>query len=208
MRRQKNSKAAGCSEADDPCKSGSLPSNPTLEDIVRDYRKRHGPLAKEEGDLFRNCPSLGRAIEYAGAAQDGNGRRFDHQRRITQTALSASTAKLRRSTKQIESARSFADLHEILEEILRPIFGIGDLYIYDTAVRLGLKLGLAPSRVYLHAGTREGAKALGLHTRQGTLAVDQLPKKLRKLTAGELEDVLCIYKKVLKDALAREVNDD
>jgi hypothetical protein len=205
MRRKRKPESPGCSSMIDQCRAASLPSNPTLGEIVRDYRKRHKPVANYESDLFRNCPSLGRAIEYAGSAEDGVGRRFDHQRRITQTAIAESLARLRRSTQGIRGCRSFTELHELLEEVFRPIFGIGDLYIYDTTVRLGLKLGLVPDREYLHAGTREGAKNLGLDVGHGPLTVDRFPSSLRKLSAGELEDVLCIYKKHLKGALAREV---
>jgi hypothetical protein len=203
-RRGETSKTVISNDTDGPCQPGPLPKNPTFDDLIRDYRARHEPVARDEGNLFRSCPSLGRAIEYAGAAKDDKDLRFDHQRRIIQPAISESLAKLRRSAQRIENCRSFAELHAHIEDFLRPIYGIGDLYIYDTAVRLGLKLGLAPERVYLHAGTREGAKNLGLDVRRGPLTIDVFPEKLRKLTAGELEDVLCIYKDDLKGALARE----
>ncbi|MEK7411500.1 MAG: hypothetical protein AAB327_09000, partial [Actinomycetota bacterium] len=37
---------------------------------------------------------------------------------------------------------------------------LGPLYVYDTALRIGAKKGQMPKVVYLHAGTREGAKKL------------------------------------------------
>ncbi len=66
----------------------------------------------------------------------------------------------------------------------------GKLAIYDTVIRLG---------VYLHAGTNEGARALGLDTRRGILEPKELPTPFRSLEPWECEDFLCIY----KDELAK-----
>lgn len=185
------------------CEPGALPENPSFSDIVRDYRRRHQQNADDERATFLDCPSLGLAIEYAGSAENGNGRRFDHQRRITSAAINESLPTLRRAIKQIEKCTTFSELHKLLEELLTPIHGIGKLYVYDTSARLGTKLGLQPDRIYLHAGTRVGAKNLGLDVRRGSVAVDELPSQLRDLTAGELEDLLCIYKDHLKGAMTR-----
>ena len=66
--------------------------------------------------------------------------------------------------------------------------------VYDTVLRIGAKLDLFPDRVYLHCGTREGARALGLKWRDPWLKVDELPRELRRLKPHEIEDFLCIYK--------------
>ena len=75
--------------------------------------------------------------------------------------------------------------------------------MYDTALRIGAKLGVAPVRVYLHTGTREGAKRLGIETKGvSALWPSELPEALRELEPYEVEDVLCIYKdKFLADVL-------
>ena len=53
-------------------------------------------------------------------------------------------------------------------------------------------LSLSPDHVYLHAGTRKGAQALGL---QGaTVHKNDLPPEFRRLSPAEIEDCLCIYK--------------
>jgi hypothetical protein len=48
--------------------------------------------------------------------------------------------------------------------------------------------------VYLHAGTRRGARALGLDHGSDSVSPNQLPPALRRLQPHEVEDVLCIYK--------------
>ena len=55
-----------------------------------------------------------------------------------------------------------------------------------------------PDRVYLHSGTREGARALGLAAERSFLPMDELPPELRRLKPREVEDLLCIYKGELK----------
>lgn len=81
------------------------------------------------------------------------------------------------------------------------LHGIGELTVYDTALRIGAKLGLLPKKVYLHAGTRAGARALGLNWKATSLAVRELPSELLTLTPHEIEDCLCIFKDKLKRAV-------
>jgi hypothetical protein len=113
-------------------------------------------------------------------------------------ALDAATARLRQA--HLQTARSFADLIARVATTVRPVRGIGELYIYDTALRLGAHLRLLPDDVYLHAGTRRGAKALGLDHRSDSIPPRQLPPALQRLRPHEVEDVLCIYKDWLRKA--------
>jgi hypothetical protein len=65
----------------------------------------------------------------------------------------------------LQRCRDFDDLLILLEETVGEISDIGPLYEYDTALRIGSFLDRQPERVYLHAGTREGAKIFGLDGR-------------------------------------------
>jgi hypothetical protein len=76
----------------------------------------------------------------------------------------------------------------------KPIKGLGELYAYDTAYFIGAHLDLTPEKVYLHAGTRKGAQALGFSGGLAYLMPSQLPVELHILTPYEMEDFLCIYK--------------
>jgi hypothetical protein len=53
----------------------------------------------------------------------------------------------------------------------------------------------------VHAGTRDGARALGLNAQRHALEMSELPPAIRKLTAREAEDLLCIYKSKLRDSV-------
>jgi hypothetical protein len=86
----------------------------------------------------------------------------------------------------------------LAERTAKGIGGIGELTIYDTAHRIGAYLRLAPENVYLHAGTRQGAKALGFKGSWASIPRREFPKALSRLRANEIEDCLCIYKNNLR----------
>jgi hypothetical protein len=74
---------------------------------------------------------------------------------------------------------------------------MGELVVYDTALRIGARFGLEPEKVYVHRGTRDGVRKLGLDARRETIEMDELPAPIRRLTPREAEDFLCIYKDTL-----------
>jgi hypothetical protein len=80
--------------------------------------------------------------------------------------------------------------------IIGGIAGIGDLARYDIAHRIGSYLNLQPELIYLHTGTRDGARVLGLHGE--TVDRSRLPRALNRLDPAEIEDFLCIYREELR----------
>ena len=164
----------------------------TLDEIVRHYIRYHRPCAKAEIDYFAALPSVAEAKRRAGWAERPDGKRHPHQARITGTALRRTSDQLARL--RVQRCGSFEELHGLLEETIGGSRGVGALTVYDTALRVGAKLGLSPRRVYLHAGVRKGAAALGLGRGRDYLRPDELPAAFRPLAPREIEDSLCIYK--------------
>jgi hypothetical protein len=113
--------------------------------------------------------------------------------------LATAARELRRA--RLERATSFDDLHERVGAAIGSLQGIGELTVYDTALRIGAKLGHLPKAVYLHAGTRAGARALGLDWKAEVLPIRAFPAELRVLAPHEIEDCLCIFKDRLKKAV-------
>lgn len=169
----------------------------TLEELIDEYRRHE--CETDETATFASMPSLDYAIERAGMAENDNGKRYSHQYRLKRVNMAKATEKLRGRTAELATCESFDALHGLLCGITNGISGLGPLYAYDTARRLGAKLRIEPQRVYLHAGTRKGAKALGLDYRQASLPMTDFPASLRVLPPDMLESFLCIY----KDKLAR-----
>lgn len=188
--------------ATEPCGTGDtccppLPPGPldTFEAIVRDYIRRYRPRSDADVRFMRGCASLEEALDVAGLCRNADGKRHGHQRRIPEAVLRK--ARLRLGKADPRRASSFADLHNLVEHTIRPIRGIGPLAVYDITHRLGCYLGLEPEEVYLHAGTKVGANALGF-ARARTLDPADLPRAFRRLRPHEIEDCLCIYKDELR----------
>jgi len=172
----------------------------SLKAIARSYIHKIRPKAKAELGWFRQQPTLSAAIEYAALATNSRGKRYSHQRRLRKATLEKARHVLLHNSKAIAQSRSFDDLFALIDKMLGPISGIGELYVYDTSLRVGAKLGLLPEKVYLHAGTRVGAQTLGADHKAKTLEVSALPLEFRQLEPHEIEDVLCIFKGDLKTA--------
>lgn len=178
--------------ADRGCRApNDLQAGCSLRDIVHDYIARKRVVACAGADRFRRAASLQDAVAMATASTDERGKRHPHQRRIPGASLKVMHRRV--SALDLLRLKSFDDLHEAILNATASIRMIGPLTVYDVATRIGAYLKLAPKHVYLHAGTRVGAKALGLGTGSRIEHAD-LPPEFGLLTPAECEDVLCIYK--------------
>jgi hypothetical protein len=183
---------AGCAPVGHGCVPRHRGTPSGLAAIVRSYRAQCARRALAELETFGAEPSLSSAVRRASFATTPDGKRYHHQRRLSTATLEALHALLRRAP--LARCRSFHELHTMVRRVIGPVPGVGRLMIYDTALRIGAKLGLEPERVYLHAGTRDGARNLGLDWRAESVEMKELPAELRRLKAHQVEDVLCIYK--------------
>lgn len=181
-----------------PCGKGPLNTRRNLSAIVRSYTIYNRPRSLEELKHFQRMQSLAHAIESAAWAKGPCGKRFDHQRRLTRKALNRSRALLLGVAPKIARCESFDELHTLVLDTVGAVDGIGELYVYDTSLRIGAYLNTLPLRVYLHAGTRQGAKALGIASKGFSVSVEELPLVLRELDPHEIEDLLCIYKEEIR----------
>lgn len=174
-------------------------SDPVLRsyaDVVRDYQMTYRQRAADTLRFYAAQRTFADTVRLAILAQTADGKRQSHQRRIPGRVLRRAHAKLRRCN--LRGCQSFHDLHQMIDSAIRSIPGVGELVVYDTARRIGVHLGQEPRMVYLHAGARVGARALGLGAGKKVLEVQEFPMAFRCLTAGDIENCLCIYKKDLR----------
>lgn len=167
----------------------------TLAALVADYIRRYGSRHRTEFAWYTRLP-LAEAVRVAALSTTEDGKRHPNQRRIPGPVLAAGARLL--GTMDLSRIRSFDELHDLIAKAARRVPGLGAVWTYDVATRIAAKLKLDPQRIYLHAGTRAGAKALGLPTRAGVLEMSDLPHEIRRLTPGQAEDFLCIYKDELR----------
>lgn len=168
-----------------------------LEAIVRAYREKKESNEDRYWQYYHTRRSLTDAITKAAMAELPSGKRFSHQRRIPRAVLIKMKDTLVAAQGSLSACKTFDELLELIDRLTRNITGIGNLTVYDTAHRLGAYLNLRPEFVYLHAGARTGAKALGLDHRANKLPLNAFPKALHQLRPEQIEDCICIFKKEL-----------
>ena len=164
----------------------------SYRDVVNAYIRDYREAATAELKFFRKQVPLAKAIHFAALAIMRDGKRHPHQRRLPASVLRAAERRLTAVARLLRECHSFAALHEVVRAEIGTIHGVGRLTVYDVATRIGAYLRLEPEVVYLHAGTSEGAKALGLNGGE-TLAPTALPPAFQILRPREMEDCLCVY---------------
>jgi hypothetical protein len=175
-------------------------------DVALHYLRERAPQVEVEMEWFASQSlTLPEAIERACASICDSGLLHSHQWRPFQRwprAPKTAIDLLKPQASRIAAARNFDDdLHPFICVKLASVPGIGLLAYYDIAHRIGgwLRPKLEPTEVYLHRGTRAGAKAvLGRRANRDRVPMRAFPESLRSLlTAAQLEDVLCIYRGTL-----------
>lgn len=165
-----------------------------VEDAVNDYIARVRPQVEREFRHFQVLRSDEEAIARAALARLPNGKRHPHQYRIPSDSLKQSRDLLLANLSALRAATNFDELFDLVNALIPRIPKIGELAVYDTALRIGARFGLEPTKVYVHAGTRIGARALGFDNHRKVIDMDELPEPIRRLSAREAEDLLCRYK--------------
>lgn len=165
-------------------------------EVVRHYCANYRDNASDDLAFYAGQPSLSKAVELAALSRTCDGKRQSHQRRLSASTLRRAHAEL--DQRNLKACRSFDELFRAVDEAIGGIHGIGPLTVYDVACRIGAYLKVKPKRIYLHAGTRAGARALGLGRGVDTLEISDLPPAFRRLKASEIEDCLCIIKNDLR----------
>ena len=158
-----------------------------LKQLVDHYISNYRDGARRQMEAFRNLrmlkvafqDQLAVAICDAVKVSPDTGKKHDHQWRQDQILPEVET-KLQSAKEEIGVAKDFDGLHAIIEATIRPIHGVGELTVYDIAHRIGAFLQLEPKRVYLHAGTAEGARLLGYENRTTLLKKRNCRRRFRR----------------------------
>jgi hypothetical protein len=121
-----------------------------------------------------------------------NGKMHNHQSKVSK-ALPLFERKLARRITLLTQCKSFNELYFMIETLKTP--GIGPMTVYDVATRFGAYVGLAPEKIYIHAGTKAGLQALDIDIRDNvSIPMEVLPYPLRTRNPDAVEDFLCTYR--------------
>ena len=184
-----------------PCCTGSVCLNVvrgqhTLKTLVECYRSAPHSI---HTDLkwYSSTNDFSTVVTNAALAITCEGKKHPHQQLLPPAVLEAMKRKLLLCIKGILNARDFDAILSLIEGC--KVKGFGKLACYDTALRIAAYLKRMPTQVYLHAGTREGSRALGLSGNVRSLEPSQFPQELQTLKPYEIEDFLCIFEPNLRD---------
>jgi hypothetical protein len=181
-------KRTACRQTD--ASGGGWTLGRVVSEFVRVARRR----SKAEFIHFERQESLEAVRLLAARCELPNGKRHPHQYRLPRRAIREMKHAL--SITDLSTVTQFDDLHNRVLQSIGRIRGVGPLTTYDVATRIAAFLEIEPEKVYLHRGVTDGARALGIDTRgRKSLDPGELPKEFRRLTPGEIEDCLCIFKK-------------
>lgn len=111
-----------------------------IEEYVRQYRN----LALDEISFYARQPTLSAATTVAVNCTRADGKRHLYQRRIPEVVLGKAERKLHAVIDELKAASDFDTLHLVVNQAIRPIRGVGELTVYDVALRIGAFLGLKP----------------------------------------------------------------
>jgi hypothetical protein len=180
-----------------------------LEIYIKEYKYNYSKTTAEEIKEFKNMPSITDTIKKAALMTIGKGKRHPHHCLKSKNTLETAKDILLNNQTKISRANNFHDLHEIIIKTLKGLKDVGPLYYYDTALLIGAHLGKLPEKIYLHAGTKKGAKNIGINVRGKKYIITQdLPchKVFEnfKLRYCEIEDFLCIYKEELDNIFLKQ----
>lgn len=169
-----------------------------LERSILFIKARRGKPHDRLLEYIKKQKSLKKVIQIACLSTEENGKRHRHQNRISKTNLFEFHDNVRKQISKIRNVNDFDELIMIIRD--QRIVGIGELAIYDVAHRIGLFLNILPGKVYLHCGTRKGAKLILGKISTKTVFKSDLPEPLKSsdLECWELEDLFCLRKKVFK----------
>lgn len=108
--------------------------------LLMEIVEEHDPTsAREEISRFKKMPTLKEAIKTAAESKKKDGTCYSHQRRVFSRprAIPSATKILLAAEAKIEACTSFERLQALIVTLLADVFGIGPLYCYDVAIRIG-----------------------------------------------------------------------
>lgn len=117
-----------------------------------------------------------------------------HQCRVGRAVLDVAEEILIGRLDQLKNANDFDELYEIVRVVeSRP--RLGPLTTYDLAERIGWFAEIYPAQVYVHAGAKEGARAIGAKVKDRRIPLAFFRgSSFGSLSAAEIETVLCVHK--------------
>jgi hypothetical protein len=175
----------------------------SLATALSEYQKSHllNLMAIEKHyQTFALPRQLPEVIQKAAIGIDPDGLMNNHQHRVGYATCTEGAIELAKHEIEIKRAKTFDEIFEITELVRNKIFGLGHLWSYDTALRIGFAKGVHPIKVYVQSGVRKGVRKVMNGKLPGgrSLPKHMFDPSLQKLKPYQLENFLCLYGKGYK----------
>ncbi len=176
----------------------------SLKAMVDLFLKERGDRANREALWWGDRRlSFDKACRRALFTLESETTRDAHQWVFSKADLDAFANRLAAHEAHLSRSTTFQELYDAVEAAFGLHKNGKPLLVYDVTLRLGYRLGLSPTAVYLHRGPAAGANALraGLG-RPRSRPVDDFPTSIRsRLTPAQTEDFLCLARAHLRGDL-------
>jgi hypothetical protein len=167
---------------------------------IDSYLKNSLLVLEDMREYYYNTQSLKESIINASIGNTPSGKMDSHQWRVGRVNGTRGADMLLLRIAEIKKSKSFGDIFKITEEVRKEIYGLGDLWSYDTALRIGFKMELYPTEVYIQRGVIKGVKKIlpQIKRTERSLPLSIFSNDLQKLKPYQAENFLCILGKSKK----------
>lgn len=170
-----------------------------LSEQIIHYNEYCFPILNDIDIYYKGIVDIKEVIQNAATGLNRNGELDDHYLRILNAKCNIGAVKLLKKINELDKCESFEEIFDIVENVRKTTEGLGDVWSYDTALRIGFHKRFYPKDVYIQAGVRKGAKKFFLEINKeqklNRLLHINLFEKLIGLEAYQIENFLCIYGK-------------
>jgi hypothetical protein len=163
----------------------------TTTDIQK-YKAKYLPNL-EVVKRFYESMSLNEAIELGAKAIDPNNKMNPHQRRIGYRMTKIGADELLKYAHEISRSSTFDDVYHYADEVGKSIHGLGPLWSYDTALRIGFQKKCYPKEIYVQCGVKKGLLKCGIAPKERKIELHCLPETLKDLEPYAIENFLCVW---------------
>ncbi|MCU0321323.1 MAG: hypothetical protein MUE72_02840 [Chitinophagaceae bacterium] len=164
----------------------------SLKKDVADYKKLSLPLLEKMKEYYEKL-TLPSAIQNAAKGIDYHGKVNSHQWRVKIVNREEGANKLAIQEEEISNCKTFEQVFVIVEEVRKNTNGLGNLWSYDTALRISFNKHLYPKKVYIQAGVVKGLKKLGMAIPDSrSLEKNKFSSELQILEPYQIEGFLCV----------------
>lgn len=168
----------------------------SLQKEIIEY-KVNGSIHMENMKSFYEKLDIETAIEFASTGKNPDDKMNQHQWRVGYKKGMQGFNGLKIELAEIKKCRKFEDIFMLTEKVKANIWGLGELWSYDTALRIGFNLKIYPQQVFIQRGVIKGVKKVlnGKRPKGRSLPINVFPNELQVLKPYEIENFLCIWGK-------------